>query len=229
MKKAICLLVAVLLCASMVFPAFAEDNDFVDSITYKDGPKILRAEMDGEDVTRCLIITSILEARNKSTDILQDERDLLLEVYEALSNGSMTLPVDFDYVIRELVDLSFRYEECRVQTDHDEDVKILEDGVVLTVDFDLGVGADAVVSVLTYEDGVWTPIVSVTNNGDGTVTCVFEEKCPVVFLVDQSSYNASADTGDAQGTQIGLWIGLLCVSAVALVGIVLVSRKKKSN
>lgn len=44
MKKVICLLIVLMLCLSMAAPAFAAEDDFVPSIGYKDGPKIIKGE-----------------------------------------------------------------------------------------------------------------------------------------------------------------------------------------
>ena len=41
------------------------------------------------------------------------------------------------------------------------------------------------VAVFSYVDGEWIEAVSVTNNGDGTVTVVFEDICPVAFAVKE--------------------------------------------
>ncbi|MBQ2785770.1 MAG: hypothetical protein IJF02_04650 [Oscillospiraceae bacterium] len=37
----------------------------------------------------------------------------MLDVYKKLSDGTMTLPLEEDYVIRELADLSFKASACR--------------------------------------------------------------------------------------------------------------------
>ena len=234
MRKIICFLVALLLCASMAFPAFAATGEFVPSISYKPSPKVSNATMLSEDGTEtpvgsCIVVTSVEEARDQVTDITQEERDLLVDVYQKLVKGDMTLPVEKNYIIRELVDVSFAYSACRTQEDHGhKDQKLKEEGVVLTMNFDLNLGKKVNVDVLTYIDGEWKPIEKVTNNGDGTVTCVFEDICPVAFVVDETSSTLSPNTGDAMGQKLGLWIGLMAVSAVALVAVVVMIRKKRT-
>ena len=109
MKKLICLLSALTLLVSLSVSAFAATS-FVPSITYKDGPGLTTGTLDGEDVTDCLVITSIKQATDKTTDITQAERDHLLDVYAKLKAGTMKLPLDENYVIRELVDVSFRQD-----------------------------------------------------------------------------------------------------------------------
>ena len=107
MKKIIALILALVLILAVAAPAFAAST-FVPSISYKDGPEIEDAEMNGENVGDCIVITSIQQAKDKSTDIYQEDRDLLLEVYEKLNSGEMKLPIEEDHVIRELLDVSFK-------------------------------------------------------------------------------------------------------------------------
>lgn len=187
-----------------------------------------------QNVKMCVVVTSINQAKEKTTDIFQEDRDLLLEIYNQILEGTLIVsdegiaetepgepgnqpgqsqskpeapgnkpdePGETDsmklifyneeYVIREMVDVSLRREYC-VEDDHiHEDVLNIED-VTITVDFDLGVAKDVKVVVLSYHDGRWSPIERVTNNGDGTITCVFEHFCPVVFCVPASSVEQPA-------------------------------------
>ena len=50
MKKIICLLTVLLLCMSVVVPAFAAEGDFVPSITYKPNPEIVPVKKSGKVV-----------------------------------------------------------------------------------------------------------------------------------------------------------------------------------
>lgn len=215
MKKFICLLAAIAVTACMSTAVFADTGSFVPSITYKDGPDIESAVLEGEDVSACLIVSSITEAREKSTDITQEARDLLLQVYEELSSGTMKLPIENDYVIRELVDVSFRLTTCE-QTGHGHMQWLDQDDTDITVRFDLGVDADTTVTVMTYRDGLWEPIKSVTNLGDGTLLCVFEHLCPVAFCVETEK-TSGGETPAPTGDSIALWAALMTVSAAAVV------------
>ncbi len=199
-------------------------DDFVPSISYKDGPDIEEAEQDDEDVGDCLIVTSIKEAIEKTTDITQEERDLLLEVYDKLLDGSMKLPLEDEYVIRELVDVSYRKTTCR-DKDHGHKEWLEQDNTTVTVTFDLGINRDVDVDVLTYIDGKWTPIKEVTNNGDGTITCVFDDICPVAFCLSPKDQN---DTPPPKtGDQVGTWVAVMAVSLAVLAALVLLRRKGK--
>ena len=232
MKRAICLLTVLALCLCMGVTAFADE--FVPSISEKDGPEIVSGEQDGKDVTDCLIVTTIKEAVDKVTDITQQERNLLLEVYEKLMNGQMTLPLDKEYVIRDLVDVSYKYNSCRTQESHGdkaEELKAVDKD--LTVVFDLGLAKDEKIIVMVYIEnerarsasGQWVPAEQVTNNGDGTLTVVFEDICPVAFVVEKNG--PVADTGDAARENL-VWMAVAMVaSAVGIVALIVLRAKKK--
>ena len=227
MKKVLCLLISLVLCIGMVMPVLAAENSFVPSMTYKDGPGVTDATMNDEDVDDCVVVTTIEEAENKSTDISQDDRELLLEVYEELKNGNMELPLEDDYVIRDLVDVSFEYEDCREIEEHGhKDEKLKEEGVTLTVTFELGVGPYEDVVVVAYIDGQWVVIEDVTNNGDGTVTCVFEDICPVAFAVKEKSGANNPATGDQTGNQMVFFVGAMVLSAAGIVALLATKARK---
>lgn len=233
MKKLICLLAVLALCLSMGIPAFAAENDFVPSIGYKDGPGIKEAEMGDKDVTDCLIVTTIKEAEDKVTDITQYDRDLLLDVYDKLMKDEMTLPLENDYVIRDLVDVSYKYNDCRTAEGHGNKPEELKaPGKTVTIIFDMGLDKDEKLIVMTYienpkartTEGTWVPVESVVNNGDGTLTVVFEDICPVAFVTELPD---SAPTGDSARGPLGLFIGLMVLSAAAIVVLICLKGKKK--
>lgn len=223
MKKVISFMTVLLLCVSLACPVFAADT-FVPSISYKDHPEIMWPAMltDGDGLIEeinegCLVITPVSEAET-SNEIPDEAREELLEVYGKLSDGSMTLPFEGDtpMVIRDLFDLSL------ICTDGHKE-QLGEEGVYLEVTLDIGVAAGVNVVVMAYVDGAWAPIHGVVNNGDGTVTCTFEEICPVAVCVPESTNTPPAQTGDNSG--IAMWTVLLLVSAAALV-VLLISRRK---
>lgn len=226
MKKLLSLISAALLCLSLAVPAQA--NTFVPSISYKDGPEIEEAIAETENVTGCLVVTSITEAKAKSTDIYQEDRDFLLDVYRDLSDGTMKLPLENDkYVIRELVDVSWRKSEC-VELEHGHKPWLKQEGTTIRVKFDLGVDKNVDLIVMTYIDGEWKEVVDLTNNGDGTVTVEFEDICPVVFCVKTDTQGSSPVTGDVMARSLLLWIVLMAASFCAIV-VLLVLRRKKSH
>ena len=226
MRKIMSLMVALLLFVGLVCPALAAESVFVPSISYKDGPDIEDAEADGKDVKGCLVVTTITEARNKSTDIYQEDRDLLLEVYEKLNDGDMELPLDDDYVIRELVDVSWKKTPC-VEAEHGHKQWLQEEDTTISITFDLGVNKSTEVVVMAYVDGQWVEAESVVNNGDGTVTVVFEDICPVAFCVKRSTQIQPPKTGDPAAENLPVYVAALVVSAVALVALLIWRGKKR--
>ena len=224
MKKLLCMLMVLVVSLTLALPVAAANDTFVPSITYKDGPDINTATMDADDVKGCLVVTSIAKAKNKSTDITQDDRDLLLEVYDKLNSGEMKLPIANDkYVIRELVDVSFMYNNCRVPHEHEEWLK--QDNTFVTIDFDLGVKSSADVLVLVYVDNEWVPAEKVTNRGNGNVTVVFEDICPVAFCVNVDSQVTPPQTGDTAGQRVFLWGAVMAGSVAALLILLMLFRR----
>lgn len=233
MKRILSLVVAMILCISLM-ASFAFAEEFVPSIGDKDHPEIVPvgdnviAQIIGGDGAvvsdvepGCLVITPVSEA-NTSTDIPADAKDTLLDVYEQLTNGSMELPYGSDVnpddmVIRDLFDLSFLCQE------HPE---MLANGNVLQVTFDLGVSAGDTVVAMVYVGGQWVEV-ELINNGDGTVTCLFSDICPVVFAVKQTE--TPPQTGDFGGNDILMWSLLMVASVVAFVVCIVVYRKKVAN
>lgn len=277
MRKGICLLLALVLCAVLVSPAFAVD--FVPSITYKPTPDVHNAtlviprpadatvpegdpveETEQEHVGGCIVVTSIIQAEEKTTDIAQEDRDLLLDVYAKLADGSMDLFVlpeastateppatdangetaeatqestqsniglhyqDKNYVVIQLVDVSFKKSECVDEVSHVHKETLEREDVNIKVDFDLGVSPDTVVLTLHFHDGQWIPVTSTVNNGDGSVTCEFEHFCPVAFCIEAEEPEVPAQVDFSWL----LWLILLLVCA-GLVVFLVVYREKNKN
>lgn len=228
MRKIICMLMAVLLCMSVAIPAFAAEVDFVPSIEYKDGPTMGGAELGGVDITNCLIITTIEAAINGTTDISPEERALLLELYQKLSDPSdpMKLPLDYEYSILELIDISFKFDDCVNKDDHGDKEGQLGDDNKVSVTLDVDLPEDANVQIHVYVDGEWKPIVDFVDNGDGTITVNFDNLGPVAISVREGYTENPPQTGDQMGNNIVLWVALMGLSAVALVAVIVLSKRK---
>ena len=169
---------------SVVEETTAGDTEFTPSVTYKNGPAVITASLDGQNVLECIVVTNIKQAKEKKTDIAQPERDMLVEVYEKLVSGEMNLPIEGEYVIRDLIDISFKYEDCRQKQEHgSKDEIVARENTLLTLDLDLDIAENEKMAVYTYVDGEWVEIPGVVNNGNGTVTGAFENICPVAFVV----------------------------------------------
>lgn len=234
MKKLIAILTALLICVSLAVPAAAAKADFVPSISVKPAPNVVTFNdpegvpaigtivgADGSVVgylrQECLIVTAVADAKS-STEIPSAARTLLLEVYDKLTSGDMTIPYEkhgknldaLNMVIRDLYDASWRCE------DHPD--VVAPEGVTFQITFDLGVKANQTVYTMTYKNNEWNPIVSTTNNGDGTVTCVFEHLCPVEFSVEGDS--SSSQTGDLGNEPLWALMALGALAAIVILTVV---------
>lgn len=241
MKKFIACLTVLLICLSMAVPAAALETEFVPSISVKPAPEIVPV-VDGEGgsaiamllnadgeiigyVTEdCLVVTAVADA-DTSTLIPDSAEALLLDVYSKLTSGEMVLPYDkldadldeTNMIIRDLFDATWLCD--------DHPVTVAPEGVTVQITFDLGVEAGKDVYAMTYLNDEWNPVVSCTNNGDGTVTCVFEELCPVVFSVEGEP--DSSKTGDDIGEQLPLWGLIALASLLAIVVLTVIYRRDR--
>lgn len=236
MRKVVCLIMAMVMCFALTCPAFAAENEFVPSISYKDHPEVVPypdgypgrlVDGSGELVDYvtddCLVITPVAKA-DESDRIPEEARKILKEVYANLKDGSMSLPyskvdsaIDPDaMVIRDLFDVSILCDKYEVNDEQH-----------LEVVLDLGVAPDVDVTVMVYADGEWRPAVNVVNNGDGTVTVTFDRIGTVAFSVEGTSIVVPAPgTGDADMGRIAFY-GVVCaLSLVALIALLALNAKK---
>lgn len=238
MRKIISVITAILVCAVLVCPVLAA-SEFVPSISYKGTPSVVKFETPtGTDAVAairdasgeithymeesCMKLTPVATAVD-DTEIPAAAKTELLSIYAALNDGSMKLPYSSDVkaedmVIRDLFDVSWL---CS----HDHHAALVPEGVTVEMTFNLGVAKDATISVMTYKNNAWGEIAKVVNNGDGTITCTFESLCPVAISVLSETDSNPKDTGDAIGKNMYLWMGMMAVSAVAVVALVVVRRK----
>lgn len=229
MKRFFAIITVVMLCVALAAPAFAATHEFGPSVTYNPAPEIVPV-IDNEGKERmgiirnkdgkitdyldwpCLVITPVSEVET-SEEIPEASRVILRDVYAKLNAGTMKIPYEkhnagldsSKMVIRDLFDATFKCVE------HPE---MLEpEGVTLELTFKLDVAANEDVYVMTYKNDQWDPIVSAKNNGDGTVTCVFEKLCPIEFSVNTDE-KPPVQTGDLGN--LSLW-GIVAVAALAAV------------
>jgi len=244
MKRVVCIVMALVLLLALACPAFAAENHFVPSITYKPSPDIIPvADEEGNEylgVIRnaegeivdyvdhsCIVLTPVAHVWDEEKDIPEEVEELLLFVHSELNEEGKDLPYEkFDagldpanMVIRDLFDVRWNCEE------HPE--MVLPDGVYFEITFDLGVMPDVEIFAMTYdEEGKdWHPIVKTVNNGDGTVTCTFEHLCAVAFAMPVAA--ASVPQTEPQSTSFAWgWLVAFAVAAVAVV--VMMTKKKKA-
>lgn len=220
MRKIICLLCVLVLCMGLACPVFAAQNTFVPSITYKDSPDIDDAQMGEDKGSDCLVVSSIDDARVAGDKATEDQQELL-DLYAKLENGSMKLPLDGSFVIRDLISVTFDQVGC-IDPSHGHEEWLAQPGNCIDLTFDLGVSRGTDVQVLVYKDGQWTPAEKVVNNGDGTVTCTLEDLGTIAFCVENAK--DIPKTGDSG---VILWVAIMAACAAAAVAVLLVSRKSR--
>ena len=174
MKKVYSIVLAIVICLSLIGVAAAAGSSFVPSITYKGHPDVTAVEgVEGEG---CLRIVPYAE---RETKLSAEEAALLEEVYTKLESGELTLPTEG--VVREFLDVA-------LTCDHDHAAQFAAGEIAITVTFDLGVEADDVVNIYSYYDNgngyEWVEA-TVVNNGDGTVSATFTKLCPVAISLAQ--------------------------------------------
>lgn len=245
MKRFVCLITVLMMCMSLVLPAYAAEDSFVPSITYKPNPEIVPVENEaGEEfigVIRdengeiidyvghgCIRITPIAHIWDEETEVPEEVEQLLTFVYGELNSNNMDIPYEkhdagldpANMVIRDLFDARWACEEHREMVE--------KEGVVFEITFDLGVVADAQIFAMTYDEEAneWSPIVRTVNNGDGTVTCTFEHLCAIEFSMPIAAATVPVD--DAPSANVLPWIIALVIAVVAVVAIVIAKNKKKS-
>lgn len=243
MKKLVSILIVAVLVLAMACPAMAASdsvsaNEFVPSISYKGAPEIVKIE--DADGNACL--GAIYDADGNvagyiaESDIVisavsdEDASDLLTGLYSKLVNGEVTLPYEKHM---EGLDASNMTVRDLLQIEWTGESKLAE-GQTLSITFNLGVVADAEIYVMTYDADAneWSPIVSVVNNGDGTVTCTFAHFCAVEISARTGEVNT--DVGGDQGGDSGksnawIWwvVGIVVILAGAGAAFYFLYYKKK--
>lgn len=264
MKKFISILLAMLTLLSFSASVMAADSDFVPSITNKGAPEFaVTIDEDGKGVIGYLrqedgtviaieyedhvVITSVSDA-DDSDEIPEDAKKTLKDVYDDLCKDDTKLSdlcpdlndlvssklgddkTADDLVIKDLFDITPLCDDLKTQ--------LPTDGIVVDFNFKVALDPDAFIAAMVYVDGVWK-LVPTVNNGDGTITCTFEEICPVAFLVPADSAtdgvisdgatdsNVTIVTGKDNLTSILFWGGTMALSLGLIVVLCVVTRRKK--
>lgn len=219
MKKIISLVLAMIMVFAIGATAFAAT--FTPSIEDPHGAINARILDHGEFVEgivfgkKCLIVTHISEADNAIPE-LDEEMALLKDVYKKLLSGEMKIPYEkagFNSENMTLIDL---YDATFLCQEHP---KMLEpEGVVIEITFKVNVDAGENVCVMIYKNNEWIPAESVKNNGNNTVTCVFEHLCPIAFAVETGEGSGPSVPEANPSTGAPVFFGtaaLVCAAAIA--------------
>ena len=111
MRKLLCLATVLVLCMSLILPAFATEaeDDFVPSITYKPAPQIVPVTDDAGNsfiavfrdaegnITSyveegCLDLTPIAHLWDEDEEVPQVDRDRLQYVFSGKNTGDLVIP-----------------------------------------------------------------------------------------------------------------------------------------
>lgn len=260
MKRIISLLVALVVVLSVPFSCLAA-VDFVQSITYKPAPGLtIIEEEDGDKIigyirdeegnivttehencthTDCIIVTPVSEAKT-TTKIPRETADSLLEEYNKLTDPSYKLSnvEGLDEKVKNETEKKYGADDLVIRdmfniTEVCDNIKLHlpKDGYTLELTFNVGIGKDDYITAMVYNNGKWTPIKGMVNNGDGTVTCFFDSLGHVAFLVpvDAPSGNVPTTGDTSVQNNIILWVAIMAVSTCTLVILAIVTRRKKSD
>lgn len=239
MKKVVSFVLVALLISAMC-ATFVSANGFVESITYKPAPELVgddkgvighvvdpNGNILSTEYHDCIVVTPVAEAET-SNRIPDAAELLLLKVYKEISAegfkfSSMSDALNKmvasdlgegkdadDLVIRDLFDVSVLCDELKEN--------LAPVGNTLTLTFKVPVDKDIPVYVMTYKNGKWAPIVKSVNNGDGTITCTFEDFCPVAFMVPVENPDDTPQTGDTSNNTF--WAVVMIGAALLIVALV---------
>ena len=265
MKRILAFVLALALCMGLsaaasasTFTPSAENKGvphfvpIIDESTGRVAAGLLVGDEAGEDAeyvyTECLILTAVKDVDDAT--ISEEAKTALEQVYTALKSGEMEFPFEMldsenadHLVIRDLFDVSVVCT-CGDDRHHKE---LEKEGVSLELKFDIGIAPGAKVYVTVYKGGRWQEIEQVINNGDGTITCIFEHLCPVAIVVEEADSqggtitgtntntgNAGSNspwnpkTGDFSDQNLVLWAAVMFTSAGALV-LLAIGRHKKQK
>ena len=225
MKRVVTVLTVVVMLLTFSVQALA--MQFVPSIDYKGAPELVSRtegdkeivgvikDADGKELAKeeedCIIVTPVGEAKDES-ELSKTYKELKDKGVEAFGDK-----VEKDLVVRDLFEVS---SECETLKE-----KLPVEGNTIALTFKLNLGKKDAISAMIKVNGAWKKL-PVVNNGDGTVTATFEELGIVAFLSETA---AGPDTGDDSAKELALWIGLMVVSAGAIVALLVVARRKKAE
>ncbi len=222
MKKAVAIMLAMVLTLVMSATVCAAPGQFVKSPSTNSAPTLISVEKGNEDCTAELIITPYSERHELPADL----KALIEKAYDEIASSTdlSTLNEDLAAVaaalkidganlkVSDLFDLS--YVGC---DDHDE-----------THTFNVVLGADTlhrfVGLMYMNADGEWVMVdnAKVINNGTA-LSFTVSEVCPFAIVVDTS--DAEGDSPQTGSNNVIIYGALMAVSALAIVVLVLKSKK----
>ncbi len=242
MKKAISLILSVIMALSLGVAAYAAEGDFRPSVPSKDHPTVVPQFLNGisfdalildennEVIEGIHIVTeerpdgeiivtaySEIEVADERVNVVYMETSYQ-EVLDARSLKELNEIIPVGMIVRDFFDITL------VGTYQD----IFKEGKKLQIRFDIGAELKEKIMALTRcsDETGWQFVESVTVNPDGTVTVIFDELCPVIFLTEKSDAVQSPATSD-MSTAV-LWT-LAVVFGMGSVCMIIAASKKRSR
>ncbi|MBQ4603156.1 MAG: hypothetical protein IJB16_01000 [Clostridia bacterium] len=239
MKKAISLILSLIMVLSFSVAAFAAEGDFRPSVPSKDHPLIVPQLLNGISFDALILDENneviegihLVTGENSDGEIIvtayseieiADERVNVVymetsykEVLGARSLQELHDMIPLGMIVRDFFDITL------VGTYQD----IFKEGKKLQIRFDIGAELKEKIMALTRcsdEEG-WEFVESVTINPDGTVTVIFDKLCPVIFLTEKDGAVQSPATSDM--STVALWT-LAIVFGMGSVCMIIASKKR---
>lgn len=276
MRKVLSILTVLLICLSLAVPAFAAEEVYVPSITAKPAPELDQSTQEGtgvpaiqvKDEKEEIVHTSPVEnlvVTAVAAVMGEQEVKISEEAVETLKTAFETLDTKGVEVFKEVAELVQLAEEANVNV---EDLVVMDlfdvtilnteleeylnvEGNTVELTFAANIPAEQVVYVMVFKDSKWQLAESAVNNGDGSITCVFEHFCPVAILtapmatVEESAAveevvsepeaqapaapeaPAAAPAAQEQSASFPWWV--ILVAAVVVVVLVITKGKKSKE
>ena len=250
MRKALCLLTAMLLCLSLTIPVFAAEAVYVPSITAKPAPELEHSVQEGtgepmihvkneeKEIVHAspvenLVITSVAEVMaEQPVRISEEAQEVLKEAFETLDTKGAEVFAEIPELVQKAQETNIKVENLVVVDLFD--VTILNEelerylnveGHTVELTFARDIPADQQVYVMVFKENKWQLAEEAVNNGDGTITCTFEHFCPVAILTAPASAAVEPEV-QTQNAVFPWWI--LLVAAAVVVTVLVVKGKKKA-
>lgn len=242
MKKAISVILSIIMVLCLSIPAFAADGDFRPSVPSKDSPVVVPQLLNGvsfdalildennEVVEGIHIVTEktpegqIIVTAYSEIEVADGRVNVVYmqtsyeEILDARSLQELNELIPVGMIVRDFFDITL------VGTYKD----IFKEGKKLQIRFDIGAELKEKIMALTRcsdEEG-WEFVESVTINPDGTVTVIFDKLCPVIFLTEKTDAVQSPATSDMN--TIILWT-VAAIFGIGSVCMIIAASKKRSR
>lgn len=239
MKKALSLILSIIMVFSISAVAFAAEDDFRPSVDSKDHPVIVPQDFNGVSFDALIldenneVVEGIHIVTEKKSDgqiivtayseiEVADERVNVVymqasyeEILSARSLKELNDLIPLGMIVRDFFDITL------VGAFKD----IFKEGKKLQIKFDIGAQLKEKLMVLTRcsDESGWEFVESVTINPDGTVTVIFDRLCPIIFLTEDTGAVQSPATSDFLST--ALW-SLAIIFGFGSVCMIIASKKR---